>query len=318
MGLASSKETARIATPKIIAEYRAKRLACGKIVDIGAGIGGQSVALSRTCNQVISVEKDAASAALLRTNVASLGLPNIEVLEGDFFSTQIQERVRGADTYFCDTSRPLGEEMRSIEKIEPSPAALVSACTDVAIEIPPQLPPERIPFDAEKEYISFEYRLNRLTLYFGKLRQGNVRVVSLPSGAVLDDSMPARELENSGTKKFLHEVDTSVMKAGLLGQLAASIPQQLWMLSQWKYTYLTSLERIDSPFLKSFRVIDTVSEEDVNKALAHHHFGKAVLHLPLDPKEYWSRRTAFEKGLKGEKTGHVFAVGGRFIITERI
>ncbi|WP_269850008.1 hypothetical protein [Methanosarcina horonobensis] len=68
---------------------------------------------------------------------------------------------------------------------------------------PHQMPPERIPFDCEKEYISLDGQLNRLTLYFGGLKQYDRLAVALPAGEGLvskDGWLPqVRETEKNET-----------------------------------------------------------------------------------------------------------------------
>ncbi|WP_243684043.1 hypothetical protein [Methanosarcina barkeri] len=54
------------------------------------------------------------------------------------------------------------------------------------------MPPERIPFDCEKEYISLDGQLNRLTLYLGGLKQYDRMAVALPAGEGWFQNMGSR------------------------------------------------------------------------------------------------------------------------------
>src|SRR3989338_2858663 len=216
-----SNETLRVATPSIVAKYRAKRLACNKIVDLCAGIGGQTIEFAKTCKEVIAVEKDPQAVSFLRKNTSEL--KNVEIIEGDAASENMAKQLRGADIYFCDPSRPFEEKQRSIDSISPSPERLAKIFKNIAIEFPPQLTPERIPFDAEKEYISINGKLNRLTLYFGKLKKTNICAVSLPAEAKLTDEIKKTGVRKTKIRNFIHEVDTAIIKAGLLPNLLGSL-----------------------------------------------------------------------------------------------
>ena len=54
------------------------------VIDIGAGSGVITYALSKRCKKVIAIEPDAKTAAKLRTNLAKQGIENVEVIKQDF------------------------------------------------------------------------------------------------------------------------------------------------------------------------------------------------------------------------------------------
>lgn len=61
------------------------------VVEIGAGSGVITSALSKRVRKVIAVEPDAATAAKLRENLAKRGCDNVEVLEMDFMDYQLPD-----------------------------------------------------------------------------------------------------------------------------------------------------------------------------------------------------------------------------------
>ena len=61
------------------------------VVEIGAGSGVITSALSKRVRKVIAVEPDAATAAKLRENLARRGCDNVEVLEMDFMDYQLPD-----------------------------------------------------------------------------------------------------------------------------------------------------------------------------------------------------------------------------------
>ncbi|MBO7720534.1 FkbM family methyltransferase [Candidatus Saccharibacteria bacterium] len=54
------------------------------VIDIGAGSGVITYALSKRCRKVIAIEPDHDTATKLRNNLAQRGVENVEVIEQDF------------------------------------------------------------------------------------------------------------------------------------------------------------------------------------------------------------------------------------------
>ena len=140
-----------------------------------------------------------------------------------------------------------------------------------------------------------------------------ISITSLPSGEKLDSQMPSENLAEAKLGDFIYEPDTGVEKAQLEGRLAAKFPVSLYKKS--KYTILTSKEKVNSDFLKPFKVLawaDSVNEaRDKLKLLKA---GKAILHGRINPDEYWERRNKLENGLFGTKILHVFHLEEGYII----
>lgn len=59
------------------------------VIDIGAGSGVITYALSKRCKKVIAIEPDAATAAKLRKNLARQKIENVELIEQDFLSYRL-------------------------------------------------------------------------------------------------------------------------------------------------------------------------------------------------------------------------------------
>lgn len=65
------------------------------VLEIGAGSGVITSALSKKCTKVVAVESDAKTAALLRKNLAQRGIENVEVVEEDFLSFDLERLPEG-------------------------------------------------------------------------------------------------------------------------------------------------------------------------------------------------------------------------------
>lgn len=61
------------------------------VVEIGAGSGVITSALSHRVNKVIAVEPDKATAAKLRENLKKRGILNVEIIEDDFLNIELPE-----------------------------------------------------------------------------------------------------------------------------------------------------------------------------------------------------------------------------------
>ena len=310
----SDKESMRIATPELVASYRAKKLKCDSLAEIGAGIGGQTLSFAKECKKVIAVEIDEKKAEFLKTNLEENKITNVEIIIGD--AIENANKLSDSQVIFCDPSRPHEEKVRSIETVSPSPNELLKNFPNktLAIELPPQISPEKLDFKAQKEYLSVNYRLNRLTLYFSPKFKESVTVVSLPSGESLSSDMSSIELKQEKLGNYIYELDTGIEKAGLQGQLAKKFPVFLYKKS--KYTILTSDTKVSSAFLKCFHVLawaETLKEAKDKLRLLK--AGKAILHGRIPPDEYWVQRNQLENGLAGKRNLHVFYSEEGYIIS---
>ena len=59
------EKSLRFATPAVVASYRAEKLKCEKLVEIGAGIGGQTFAFAKTCKKILAFESNKENAGIL-------------------------------------------------------------------------------------------------------------------------------------------------------------------------------------------------------------------------------------------------------------
>ena len=163
----------RFATPDVVAEYRASRLKCNVIADFGCGIGGQSMAFAKFCKKVYAIDNDERKIEYAKRNADVRELKNIEFINSDFLDEKLKNKIKDADIIFCDPSRAAEEKERNMGSVAPIIDNILKSYPgmDFAIEIPPQIEPEKIDYKCEKEYISLDFALNRLTLYFKKLKK---------------------------------------------------------------------------------------------------------------------------------------------------
>ncbi|MBA1340833.1 MAG: putative cobalt-precorrin-6B C(15)-methyltransferase (decarboxylating) [ANME-2 cluster archaeon] len=323
-------EGVRFATPEIVASYRAGRLKTGVLADISCGIGGQAVCFADECNRVYGVDIDGERLECARRNAGVYGVDNITFIEGDALSPQVVEQVADADIIFSDPARPIEEDVRQTDSLRPGIPMVMEAYRDVtgsfAFEAPPQMPPERIDFDCEREYLSLDGQLNRLTLYFGPLKRCERSAVvlkrdmyyRLKSGVSIPPGIP----EADKIPDYAFEPDPAVVKAELLGELAAGLNINMGLVKiDARRSLLTSLSNIDSPFFKNrYRVLDKVTFDcnKINRLLKEHNIGKALIRFNVAPDRYWDVRNKIESGLVGETTCHLYQISGMIYIMEML
>jgi SAM-dependent methyltransferase len=326
--IVSNKEGLQLATPEIVAKYIAKRLKTDIIADLGCGIGGQVIFFAKECRKVYAVDNDPEKLQYAKENCRLYGVDNVEFILGDALSAQVKEKVSDADIIFSDPARPLSEKERTLETLKPPITEIIRIYSDIipdlAFHAPPQMPPERIVLDCEREYLSLNGQLNRLTLYMGSLKCCNRSAVVLPGGERLCLSSTPK-IRVSPLCEYVYEPEPSVVKAQLLDELAGTLAHEqkevFFFKKDERRTLLTSPKLIESQFFKdTYRTVGRTDLDMVRlKGLLISEKAKnVVLRLDIDPGKYWDMRKTLEEGLKGTRTLHVFGFGNELIVCEKL
>lgn len=323
----SNKEGLQLSTPEIVASYIAGRLKTDVIADLGCGIGGQIIFFAKKCRKVYAVERNSEKIEYARKNCRLYDVRNVEFIQGDALSPKIKDEISDSNIIFSDPARPFTEKERTLENLEPPIMDIVKLYSDItqdmAFHAPPQMPQEKIVLDCEREYLSLNGQLNRLTLYTGSLKSCERSAVTLPGGHKLCSSN-APEIIKSHACEYVYEPEPSIMKAGLLNETARTISEmdkEIFLYeSNNKRALLTSYAQVASPFFKdSYMVAGRVKDiSQLKNTLKSMDANKAVLRFDIAPDNYWTVRTILEEGLSGTKTFHVFGFGKEFIICEKI
>ena len=319
--LTATKEDLRWATNELVADWRAERMKCDRIADVGCGIGLQAMSFAKKCPHVLAIDIDGEKIKSAKANAKKLNFKNIDFVEGDALDEKIHEKAKGCQAVFLDPERSESAKARSIDDMKPDIKEFLTWYSDItssiAIEFPPQI--KDIPLDCEKEYISINGKLNRLTLYFGGLRKCALSAVALPGNHRIERRQKVELEKCSAPKKHIYEVDYAVQKAGLVPEL--SHDTQCPLVHEKKYAFLTSDGLVESPFFRNrYRVLDAVEfdRKKILESLQRHQAGKAVVRYEVDPKEYWSERNYYEKQLIGKKELVLFDFDGLAVVCERI
>jgi 16S rRNA G966 N2-methylase RsmD len=317
----------RFSTPKGVAYYRARRLKCKKIVDLCSGIGIQSGAFAKNCNEVYSFEIDERKVKYSQENFKHI--QNIKFFVGNVLEPSVIEKVRQIcpDVIFCDPERLAEEKERNLDSINPNIKKLISVyskiCKNICLEVPPQIEINKLNElgDSEKEYLSVNNKLNRLDLYFGTLRKDSVSVIDVATTMRVvnnnNNNKKSRTIRNP--LNYIYEISGAIIKAGLINELASLVCADILEGTEKNKVLLTSknLSLEFSSLAKPYGVIDICKNDlDINKALRRKGFGKVVIKYSIDPKDYWKERNQLEKNLQGNKGAVVFKVNRNYLICE--
>jgi len=322
-------EDLRFSTPKYVADYRAKRLSCNRIVDLCCGIGSQSIAFSKTCKKVLAVEIDERKIKYAEINDKE---KKIKFVHGDILSEKVSKQIAEfkPDIIFCDPERLESEPARIIHSIKPSIMKILDIYSkitkNISIELPPQINLEQLEDlkkfgEFEAEYLSFNNKLNRMTVYFNGLKKADISAADV-SGARIEKRGSRAEISEKPLK-FIYEVSSAVTKAGIENEFALLINAKI--LGREKNRFLLTSRALcknkeAGAFSKAYKLV-AVSNNFNNtiNILKKFGFGRVVLKIRIKPEDYWKERSRYQKLLKGKKEATLFKLNKEnCIICEKI
>ncbi len=234
-----------------VARWRARRFFAPwrRVADLGAGIGGDALALAEAGKRVLAVERDPVRAALLRYNAAALGLAErLEVVVGDW---------RGLDLRlpaFADPARRRrGRRSVRLGEMEPPLADLLALAERVPallVKLAPALDKAELPAGAAAGFVSLGGELKEALLGLGGLASPQPWAEVLPAGVGLRGPEAAAPL--APPSGYLYEPDPAVIRAGLVGRLALELGAAL--LAE-RVAYLTAPACRPSPLAGCWRIL---------------------------------------------------------------
>lgn len=267
-----------------VAQLHAARMraaSCTTVIDLGCGIGSESLAFAQAGLNVTAVDIDEFTARIAAHNlrVATIDQTSVQVITAD--ATKVS--LGGFDAAFLDPARRSAGVRNTRRISDPnaySPslefAFDVGRRMPTGIKLGPGLDRDLIPEDAEAQWISVDGELVEMGLWFGELaRAGIRRSARVIRGGVqheLNAPSDAVDVEVGELGSYIYEPDGSVIRARLIGLLA----QQLGgtMLSD-SIAYLSSDRLTETPFAQVFRVREVLpaSQKQLRRALDERNIG---------------------------------------------
>jgi SAM-dependent methyltransferase len=251
------------ATRAVVAAEHARRFAAAgvrRVADLGCGVGADSLALLDAGLDVLAVDADPTTAAVAAHN---LGRP---VRCADVTAGVVDELGPDDGAWFDPARRTSGGRRLFDPEATSPPLSFVLATAArvpaTGAKLAPGLPHDLVPAGAEAQWTSVDGEVVECALWSGPLARPGVgrsaRVVrGGPAGsavAELDDvDLPVAGVGEVGG--FLHEPDGAVIRAGLVGRVAADLGGRL---VDETIAYVTTDDLVPSPFVRSFRVLEVM------------------------------------------------------------
>ncbi|MDE2386647.1 MAG: SAM-dependent methyltransferase [Actinomycetales bacterium] len=281
------------------------------LADLGCGIGAESLAMASLNIRVEAFDIDEVTAAAATYNLApfanaSVALADVTTLDLDRF-----------DGLFFDPARREltgAARAKAVRKFDPSEFSpnfdwvLEQAVTrPTGIKLGPGHPHEAIPeyhdHAVEAQWVSVAGDLVELGLWFGALARPGIKRAAL----LIDGEGGSHEITSNETKQahaplgelgaYLHEPDNAVVRSHLIGVLA----KQLGLTGfAPEIAYLTSDDAVQSPWLRSFEVWDSMPFDRKKLKAYLHERGIGTLEIKKRGADIVPEQLRKELQLKGE------------------
>lgn len=287
------------ATRPVIARRRAAILAaggCARVVDLTAGLGFDASAFVSAGLDVTVVERSPETATLLAANVPAARLVRGDATDAGILA-EATDCLGPGDVIFIDPARrdPSGRRTsdgsRAQSERDPQrwspPWSFVASLARrhrVCVKTTPGFPPERLPAGWHGEWTSVAGNATEACLWSWPAFDAPRRAVRFGKTSQSHDTEVA-EFEGSGTVEaadvagvgdWLHEPDSSIIKAGLVDDLAATFGlKRLDAGSSW----LTGRAPVSSPFIRGYAVAEMLPSEPkaLRKALRERGVGALTI-----------------------------------------
>jgi hypothetical protein len=240
------------ATRPEVADHHASRfLEAGvrRVIDLGCGIGSDSMAFVRAGLEVVAVDVDSVTAAVAQANLAGRAV----VLHTDASDVVGQLMTPGAGV-FCDPARRDDHgRLWRVEDFTP-PWSTVMDLLDgrrtAGVKLGPALPHTLIPEKVEAEWITHRGETVEVALWAGTGANPRRRsALIMPDARLTATAAPPLHVRDLG--HYLYEPAGAVIRAGAIADLGAQLDAGLL---DPQVAYLTSDQLCSTPFATAFRV----------------------------------------------------------------
>jgi len=250
------REAVEQASSGRVATWHAQRVpAESRVLEIGCGCGGDSLALAHRAANLIATDVDPVRAACAHVNLTTTGRATSRAIPGDGFEVLAGEASK-ADVVFVDPDRRAGGK-RQLDPGKWLPplsrlAELASGPRRVLVKAAPSLDPETVAGAFTVAYVSHG---GECVEAFLEAPPGNslaVRAVLLPDGGPSVELFGDRSQAPSGpVGDAIHVVDPAAIRAHLLGELCSRHDLRL---VDPEIAFMTGAVGVRSAWLKGFRV----------------------------------------------------------------
>ena len=305
------------ATTERIARHIAKRFSPQwQVVDLGCGLGANSMFLAEHGCQVLALDKNPARLKMAQLNAKVYGVSKqIKFQEADF----LENLPQGVDAIFLDPARnlPSGIKTRSLKNSQPNIIELLprllAITPQVAVKISPAFDYEELkelPEEPEVEVISEDGVNKVVMLWFGSFKRAerSALVIKKETEFSLQAAPNSAPPQFSKPQTCLYLLDKAISKARLVDELAS---KYLLARISSNTSLLTSKDLVSVPATRLFKVLshDSFSLKKFSQVLKKEKIERAEIiarGVPMTDVEL-RRRLKLKEG--GEHTIFLFKYG---------
>src|SRR3954468_20898466 len=266
------------ATRARVAAHRAARIALAEpasVLDVGCGIGGDTVALAQAGLTVAAVDRDELRVEVTRANLAALGLGG--AVQG---AEATDVDVPRFGVLFADPALRTGRgRVFDVDGWSPPwPFVLDLLRRPSTVKVAPGIPHALVPEDVEAEWVSDEGEVKEAVLWSPQLASTRRRatVIRRAGLATLTEADDPGAAPVRGVGRCLYEPDGAVIRAGLVAAVAAGVDGGL---VDEHIAYVTSDQAFRTPFARSYEVVEQLpfKEKALRAALRERRVGRLTI-----------------------------------------
>ncbi|WP_198025362.1 class I SAM-dependent methyltransferase [Brachybacterium phenoliresistens] len=237
------------------------------VADLGCGIGGDAMANAALGTEVLAVDRDAATVAVATVNLRPFPTASVRLGRAEDHDPSATEGI-WLDPARRAPARGRTRRLHDPEEYEPPLSTVHDLARRIGrdgqagplgAKLGPGIDHAALPEGTETQWLSWHGQVLEATCWFGPLAADGVRRSALVIGR--DGAHALRERtgeevpdpDSGPVGAHLYEPDGAVIRAGLIGQVAAGMDARTLDPS---IAYLTADQRIRSPFLQGYAVRD--------------------------------------------------------------
>jgi SAM-dependent methyltransferase len=265
------------ATRLRVASHRAARVSLtgpSSVLDVGCGIGGDLVALARAGLTVAAVDHDELRVEVARANLQALGLGGAVQV-----ATAADLDVSGFGVVFADPARRTAQgRVFDVDGWSPPwPYVLGLLERPSVVKVAPGIPHALLPGGVEAEWVSDEGDVKEAALWSPQLATARRRATVIRGAGLAtltDDDPTTADVHAVG--RYLFEPDGAVIRAGLVGAVAAGVGGGL---VDEHIAYVTGDRELATPFARCYEVLEELPyrEKSLKAALRSRGVGRLTI-----------------------------------------
>ncbi|MFC0675258.1 THUMP-like domain-containing protein [Brachybacterium hainanense] len=277
------------ATRLPVAALHARRFrdaAVASVADLGCGIGGDAMASAALGTDVLAVDRDPATVAVATINLRPFPAAQVRLGTAEDHDPALTEGI-WLDPARRAPARGRTRRLHDPEEYEP-PLSTVEALArrigrdgqagPLGAKLGPGIDHAALPGGTETQWLSWHGQVLEATCWFGPLAREGVRRSALvigregAHGIALREGAEVPDPDPGPVASHLYEPDGAVIRAGLIGQVAADLAAHTLDPT---IAYLSSDARIASPFVHGYAVRDVMpfSLKRLTSYLREHRIG---------------------------------------------